>query len=74
LYRIREGSVEIFQGARRVRPGLSGRDDMWGPPVSGRRLRIGTGWCQLGLKVWDSARNEAATKMSLVPVGATNRG
>jgi hypothetical protein len=35
--------MEIFQGARRVRPGLSGWDDMWGPPVSGRRLRIGTG-------------------------------
>jgi hypothetical protein len=29
---------------------------------------------QPGLKVWDSARNEAATKISLVPVGATNRG
>jgi hypothetical protein len=30
-------------GVHRVRPELPGRDDKWGPLVSGRRLRIGTG-------------------------------
>jgi hypothetical protein len=35
----RGGRWRFSRGARRVRPSLSGRDDMWGPPVSGRRLK-----------------------------------
>jgi hypothetical protein len=37
--RLHRNQIEIrgdFPGARCVRPGLSGRDDMWGHPVSVR--------------------------------------
>jgi hypothetical protein len=37
LYQNRRGIRGDLPGIRRVYPGLSGRDDMWGHHVSGRR-------------------------------------